>query len=74
MSICSNMKIKMGLKNKILNKQNKFENKIQITNICINLQTKTIQKQKENQNKTNQNKDKYNKNAFYKRFCIIIKK
>ena len=24
--------------------------------------------------KTNQNKGKYNKNAFYKRFCIIIKK
>ena len=74
MSICSNLKIKMDLKNKILNKQNRFDNKIQITNICIKLQTKTIRKQKENQNKTNQNKGKYNKNAFYKRFYIIIKK
>lgn len=64
----------MDLKNIILNKQNKLENKIQIINICIKLQTKTIRKQKENQNKTNQNKGKYNKNAFYKRFCIIIKK
>ena len=45
------MKINMDLKNKILNKQNRFENKIQITNICIKLQTKTIRKQKENQNK-----------------------
>ena len=45
------MKIKMDLKNKILNKQNRFENKIQISNICIKLQTKTIRKQKENQNK-----------------------
>ena len=41
----------MDLKNKILNKQNRFENKIQIINICVKLQTKTIQKQKENQNK-----------------------
>ena len=41
----------MDLKNKILNKQNRFENKIQISNICIKLQTKTIRKQKENQNK-----------------------
>lgn len=44
MSICSNLKIKMDLKNKILNKQNRFENKIQITNICIKLQMKTKRK------------------------------
>lgn len=42
------LKIKMDLKNKILNKQNRFENKIQIINIMHKVANENQRKQKEN--------------------------
>ena len=45
------LKIKMDLKNKILNKQNRFENKIQIINIMHKVANENQRKQKENQYK-----------------------